>query len=247
MTKLFPPMTNRLNPGYPFFIFAYWVVAFIFLPLLCPIIATAFGGTLTHRFWTECAYYICNAVVLFYIMREYLVDAFLEVRFNPKSILLTTAAAVGMMLLSIFFSTILLTLFFRSPMLIIDVLPLVEMTVMVTPGRLVMEHPLIATIFLSTVVPFAVCGLFYAPGFSPICCKKPWLAYLVVSFVVLLPALFDVFWRGDAWFVLVAFAVRLPIHLLACWSYQKTDCIWTAIFSIGLINLLMSLLSIAFS
>lgn len=247
MVKLFPTMTSRPEPGYPFFIFAYWVIAFIGLPLLSPILAVAFGGTITEYFWTECVYYIINAAVLFFIMREYLIDGFLEVQINPKAIFLTVAATVGMMLISIIVSALALAVFSYSPWYILDSLPLVEMTVLVSPGRLVVEHPLIATLLLSVVVPFGICGLFYVPGFAPICCKKPWLAYLVMIFVLFLPVLFDILWRGEPWHVLLIFAIRLPIHLLACWSYQKTDCIWTAIFSVGAVNLIMSLVNMLFS
>jgi membrane protease YdiL (CAAX protease family) len=36
----------------------------------------------------------------------------------------------------------------------------------------------------------------------------------------------------------------LPIHLLACWSYQKTDNVWTPLISLALINLLASVAQI---
>jgi membrane protease YdiL (CAAX protease family) len=57
----------------------------------------------------------------------------------------------------------------------------------------------------------------------------------------LIPAIVDILWRGDAPFVLTGYLVHLPIHLLACWSYQKTDNVWTPILSLVTTNLLLSI------
>lgn len=40
--------------------------------------------------------------------------------------------------------------------------------------------------------------------------------------------------------VLSGYLVQLPIHLLMCWSYQKTDNVWTPLISLAVVNLLAS-------
>ena len=55
------------------------------------------------------------------------------------------------------------------------------------------------------------------------------------------PPVRDILWRGEAALVLSGYLVNLPIHLLACWSYQKTDNVWTPIFSLAATNLLLSI------
>ena len=44
--------------------------------------------------------------------------------------------------------------------------------------------------------------------------------------------------------VLSGYLLSLPIHLLACWSYQKTDNAWTPMVSLGIANLLISVAQI---
>jgi membrane protease YdiL (CAAX protease family) len=58
----------------------------------------------------------------------------------------------------------------------------------------------------------------------------------------LIPSVVDILWRGDAAFVLTGYLVHLPIHLLACWSYQKTDNVWTPLITLAVTNLLTSII-----
>ena len=51
----------------------------------------------------------------------------------------------------------------------------------------------------------------------------------------------DILWRGNAPFVLSGYLVQLPVHLLACWAYQKTDNVWTPLFTLAATNLLASI------
>ena len=76
------------------------------------------------------------------------------------------------------------------------------------------------------------------------CYKKPWLAYLCIAVITLIPPVVDILWRGEATLVLSVYLIRLPIHLLACWSYQKTDNVWTPLVSLVITNLLTSVTQI---
>ena len=62
-----------------------------------------------------------------------------------------------------------------------------------------------------------------------------------VAGITLIPPIVNILWRGDAAFVLIGYLVQLPIHLLACWSYQKTDNPWTPLITLVIINLLTSI------
>ena len=104
-----------------------------------------------------------------------------------------------------------------------------------------LNQPIIGTIVLSVFAPFSICILFYCLGFAPVCNKKPWLAYLCVVGLTLIPPIINILWRDEVVLSLCGFLVQLPIHLLACWSYQKTDNVWTPILSLSVTNLMLSI------
>jgi hypothetical protein len=116
------------------------------------------------------------------------------------------------------------------------------MSVSHTPLAAIEFAPIFGAIALSVFAPISICALFYCLGFAPICNKKPWLAYLCIGIITLIPPIIDILWRGDAALVLSGYLVQLPIHLLACWSYQKTDNVWTPMVSLAITNLLASIL-----
>ena len=133
-----------------------------------------------------------------------------------------------------------LTLFGFDIMNMLESLPVVEMSVSHTPLFLIELQPIIGAITLTVFAPISICALFYCFGFAPVCCRKPWLAYLCIAIITLIPPIIDILWRGGAEFVLSGYLVQLPIHLLLCWSYQKTDNVWTPLISLMVINLLAS-------
>ena len=124
----------------------------------------------------------------------------------------------------------------------LECLPIVEMSVSHTPLFTVELQPIFGTVALSVFAPISICALFYCLGFAPVCYHKPWLAYLCVAAITLIPPVIDILWRGEAAFVLGGYLVQLPVHLLACWSYQKTDNVWTPMLSLAITNLIASIL-----
>ena len=102
-------------------------------------------------------------------------------------------------------------------------------------------EPIFGAITVSAFTPISVCALFYCFGFAPVCYKKPWLAYLCIAVITLIPPVIDILWRDQPELVLSGYLVQLPIHLLMCWSYQKTDNVWTPLVSLAAVNLLASI------
>ena len=245
MRKIFPEMLESLNRGLVFCIFAYWIFCFVLLPFAIPVIAYGSWDNLELVSWIEIIYYVINGVVLIGILKHYLADAFLNVQINTKGVMKTVAITCVLMvawvgLLALAFGRL------QAPEVVLDFFPVSEMGVAMTPGLLTRTRPVLGTICLTCLVPFTVTGLFYATAFAPVCCNRGKLGYLVVAAVLLIPAIFDIVWRGDAGFVLLDYFLRLPVHLLACWSYQKTDTVWAPIFSLSAFNLLMSVANLVF-
>jgi len=106
------------------------------------------------------------------------------------------------------------------------------------------HQPIRGTLSLTLLAPFCICCLFYAPSFSPLCASRPWAAYLVMSVLVLIASFFDIYWQLGIVGALIVYIIRLPVHLFARWTYQKTDNIWTPMFALVGFNLLTSLATI---
>lgn len=232
-------MLNCLGKGYVFCIFVYWILGIVLFPMYMPFIGYGLWDDLDAISWVEIVYHAINAVVMILAMKEYLSDAFFEVRYNTKGVLKTVATACELML-----AWGLISAFLSGQMWVIDAFPISEFSVALTAGFLVENNPVFGTVCMTLLVPFGICGLFYATGFGPVGYKNTKLAYLTVSVLLLLPSLFDILWRGETFFVIFTYALQLPVHLIACWSYQKTDCVWTPIFALAGFNLFASIVSV---
>ena len=127
---------------------------------------------------------------------------------------------------------------------VVNVYPLSEMTVALTSGYLVEIQPLFGTLSYSLFTPFVVVGLFYVSGFAPVCRRSHWLGYVVVTALLALPVAFDILWRGEAETNLFLFLLHLPMHWIACWSYQKADTVWAPITTLAIFNLGASLIAL---
>ena len=215
-----------------------WV--FIMVPTLMPFLGIGLWDQWEISVWLEIGYHVANGIILLFIIFGYLKDeAFMvttEFRFYLKHILLTIGLILGVEIAWI--RTLYLGGFNLQEML--ENLPVTEMFISHTPLFLLDLQPICGTIVLSVFTPISVCALFYCPCFAPLCNIKPWLGYLGIAVITLIPPIIDIMWRGDAAFMLVGYLVRLPIHLLACWSYQKTDNLWTPLLSLAGANLLLS-------
>ena len=246
MKKVFPEMMECLHGGYIVGIGFYWLICFVFLPFVLPVIGFGIWEDSQLISWFECGYYIINGLVLAAFLKEHLSYTWFQVTMEKKDFLQTVAIAVGLMLAWVVLSALVIMELFGSPYDVVNIFPISEMGVALTPGWLVMNNPILGTICLSVFVPFSVTALFYATAFAPVCCKtmSPWLAYVAVSLVLLLPTLFDIFWREGTYLTFLSYFLRLPVHWFACWTYQRTDTVWAPVVSLAAMNLVMSVVCI---
>lgn len=244
MKRMFPEMNECLSWGYVVCTMAWGIFAFWLLPFFLTLVSAGSGENMTVIAWIECVYYLINALVISRVLKEALSDGFLFVWTDKKEILGTGLTAFGAMVVYILLIAQPLSNYvFKQHLL--DVLPISELSASMTPGFMVYNIPIPGIICMTVLVPFTVTGLFYATGFAPVCCRNRWLGYLTVAGVLLLPALFNILWRGNGEFVLYEYLIRLPIHWIACWAYQKTDNIWMPIFSLAAVNFATSLMNVA--
>ena len=246
MKKLFPEMTVRLDTGHMICALAYWLLCFLLFPFFIPILAMGVQRDRTVLSWVEIVFCAINGGVMIGVLKEQLSDGVLSIQVTLKGfrkLFWICLAATGLMVAYSILIAPLAGFLAGVPMdYSLNFFPITEMAVAVLPGAAVYENPIFATAVFSALSPFAVCGLFYAPVFGPICCRSRWLGYPAIAVLLALPAAFTWFWRGQPEVWIAWYLYQLPVHLLACWTYQKTDNAWAPIISLGMFNLISSLL-----
>lgn len=243
--RVFPEMYERVDKGDQVKIWLYWISCFVLVPQYMPLLLMGLWDNLTVSSWAECILFTLNAVVMFAMLREPLADSFYMLRLDIRTILKTVGLAWLLMIPFWFLAFEICNILTAMPLYALDIFPVTETTVTITAGYLIENLPVVGTLCVTLIVPFGVCGLFYASSFAPFCCHKRWLGYLTVAVALLVPTLADILWRGDASYNMAAYLARLPVHLLACWTYQKTDNMWSPILCLGGWNLLTALAYLA--
>ncbi len=241
MSQLFPPMTSKPEKIKVFSLIPCWLIVFVLIPIyIMPLLGLGLWEEWETSVWLEIGYHVLNGVILLALMFDYLKEEWFMVTTDVGHYLKHVALTVGLILGTELLLVSVLPLFIPDTVFMPEYFPMVEMSVSHTPLFVVQLEPIFGTIVLSLFAPISICSLFYCLGFAPVCYKKPWLAYLCVAVITLIPPVVDILWRGDAAFVLIGYLVQLPIHLLACWSYQKTDNVWTPLVTLAVTNLATS-------
>ena len=127
----------------------------------------------------------------------------------------------------------------------LSVLPLPEMELQMLAGEQIFYSPILGTVCMVLLVPVSVSCLYYAVGFAPLAEKRPWMGYAFLMLVAAIPRIVNMltFWAaGDE---LVLYLFQLPVHLIACWTYQKTDTVWTPMLTLAGANLAACLCRLA--
>lgn len=240
MNKIFPAMYSKPSTSKIIALIPCWVWVFVLFPMFMPFLGFGIWEQYELSVWLEISYHVANGIITLFIISDYLKDDWFMVTTDLRFYIKHIALTVGLVIIAEFVLLGPLTLFGFDIMNMLESLPVVEMSVSHTPLFLIELQPIIGAITLTVFAPISICALFYCFGFAPVCCRKPWLAYLCIAIITLIPPIIDILWRGGAEFVLSGYLVQLPIHLLLCWSYQKTDNVWTPLISLMVINLLAS-------
>lgn len=247
MKKLFPTMLDKPDNRAVNFGFAYGIVCFFVLPFILGFSTMRTRGQ-SYEIWLEMGYHLLNFLLLLIFFLPYLRDSFLLVQVRTK-IILKTALFGGMVValykiclpyISAYFGNITLAdTAFGSYITN-------ESDLLFYSTAVIAEEPIWGTLCMSLLTPFTVSCLFYGTIFAPACVSRPWLAYLLIAFTQLLIRLTLAFCLWPFQEEMMIYLIHLPVHLLACWSYQKTDTIWTPIFLHMTANLILAPFTLAY-
>ena len=137
----------------------------------------------------EIAYHVINFLVAIWIFKDYLKESFLNVRIDTKGFFKTVGTCVTLMITFAFFMFRLFLLQGDELMAMaaFGILPLAEVDLFTLSSYVIIMNPIFGTVCMVVLVPFSISCLYYATSFAPVCCSRPWLAYLVVAVVIAFP------------------------------------------------------------
>lgn len=240
MNKHFPTLTERPEVNNSIAALFYQVVAYFSLPFLLLLLLQG-GQDGVHRVAAalELAYHAFNFFVALFIFREYLTDTWADFRYGYQKLMKTVSLYTGLIML---IAIVLNALFGFSGgtagLLAYGTLPLTEVDLFVLPCDVVATFPLLGTLCMGFLTPVAISCLFYGAVFAPICYTRPVLAYVAMAVFLAFPRFCNAatFWDPATEWTL--YFTQLPLHMIACRAYQKTDSIWAPILTLWIVNLL---------
>ena len=176
-----------------------------------------------------------NFVAVLGMFFRYLRDSFWNVQMNTKNVLKHAGIGAGCMVAVWLVCTVAGTLLENTTVLM-GSLPIAEGETYGFTLAMLLQKPTFGLPVIVLLAPFTIACLFYATVFAPLAYQKPWLGYVVMAGVLLLPKVANgmAYWNwGEE---MVIYLVQLPIHMIACRIYQKTDTIWTPIIALMMAN-----------
>ena len=241
MGKFFPHMYDSPEPNQSVGGFTYGVVPFLVLPFTLTLLTIGIKDTAPYV-WLEYLYQAINFTAMFVIYRSYLRDSWLNVSINVRGVVLTCLAG-GFAILCLYAGYVyaaFFELFPKAETVFFGALPMVGIELMMLPGSLLLNGGIPAAVVLLVLGPITTSCLFYATAFAPLSVagKRFW-SYIAVAALVAVPRFVTYFtvWGGHKEVAL--YLAQLPIHFIACWTYQKTDTIWAPIFTLAGVNLIV--------
>lgn len=221
----------------------YWIVCYILIPFVTTVIAAAFQWDLAAVAWVDIVTYLINFICMLTLFRGYLSDSFLNVQIQKASFIKTVLIAIGLVFLAEF--GIVIHGLQADWNAVLWAYPISETSVLFDTAAVVLKNPIFGTLCMVVLTPITVSCMFYGTVFAPIANSRPWLGYVIMAAVLMLPRLFNSWWLAIGSGEWVVYLLQLPVHMIACWAYQKTDTIWAPIVTHSTANLLMSLVFLA--
>lgn len=238
MSKYFPHMYDSPETGQSVAGLTYGAVPFIVLPFTLTLLTIGIEDTAAYA-GIEFLYQAINFLAMFVIYRTYLQDSWLNVSIHPKKVLavsLGAAAVIAAIYIESFFAAY-RGIYPQAEMVFFGILPMTGIELMLLPGDFLLEGGILAVLFLVVLGPVITSCLFYATAFAPLCVAgKRVLAYVSVAAMLAAPRIVTYFTVWGGWKEVELYLAQLPIHFLACWTYQKTDTVWAPIFTHAMAN-----------
>lgn len=237
MDKVFPRMTDRPEARQIVGGGVYWVFMLIGLPFLVVLMTAALGSTEGTAMGMYIAYCVVNLICTILIFRHYLEESFWNLRLDPKRFFVSVG--LGLAVFGVLEVILIIAGMMAQDPLLFVCFPVAEPLMGVSSPYWVLSQPIVLGLAVMILAPITTCCLYYAVGFAVPAQDRPWLGYLIIVLMSVLPAVLLVTSGGrEPATGVIYFVSMLPFHLCACWVYQRSDTIWAPIAFQTVINLL---------
>ncbi len=223
---------------------SYSVMAFFVLPFILLLLMQGSFHNQAITAGMEIAFHVINFLASVLIFGGYLREGLQNFRFDPVPVL---KAVLLYSLLALFVAAVFFFLgWLLRPewqfLLSFGALPLAEMELFTLSANLLSMSPIWGALCLILLAPVTSACLYHSTVFCPIANSRPLLAYLIMALYLALPRLVNALTFMRPTEELILYLIQLPIHLLACRTYHRSDCVWGAILTLMLSNLIAFLL-----
>ena len=239
-SKWFPEMYDRPENGSVAGSAIYWFICYFMIPFVTLFLSWALSSDLSVVIAVDLITYAVNFLCILGLFRSYLADSFWNVRTETSHFVITLLISTGTVLL-IELALMQIGVYFDWYETF-TAYPISETSVVSSTIVALYAHPLLGVLCMTILTPVTVSCMFYGTVFAPIATKRPLLAYAVTAALMLLPRMLSSWWLGVGNYDIAIYLLQLPVHMVACWSYQRTNTIWAPIFTLGITNLLISVL-----
>lgn len=217
----------------------YSGICFFWLPFILLLMLDGLQDNIVVISWFEIVFHIVNFALIVGLFKEYLYDALDNLRLHRKVVIRTILIAIGLMLavMELWFALLQRTqsgIFFLASF---GTVPMSEMDLFSLSADVVCANPIFGTLSMVVLTPVTLSCIYYAVGFAPAYNVRPWLGYLVVAAVIAFPRICNATTFWDPTEQLISYLTHLPIQMIACWAYRRTDTIWTPIILHAATNL----------
>ena len=239
MRKKLPVLLDRPETQVVGVTAIYSVICFFSLPFILLLTLGGFEDNIVVISWLEIIFHVLNFVVMVGLFKDYLYEAMDNLRIHKKEVIRTILIAMGLMLvvMEVWFALLQRTgsdVFFIASF---GTVPMSEMDMFSLSADVVCANPIFGTLCMVVLTPVTVSCIYYAVGFVPAYNVRPWLGYLVVAAVIAFPRICNAATYWDPAQQLISYLTHLPIQMIACWAYRRTDTIWTPIILHAATNL----------
>ena len=217
----------------------YSVICFFSMPFILMLMLGGFEDNIFVISWFEIAFHLLNFGVMVGLFKDYLYEAMDNLRIHKKEIIRTVLIAAGLMLavMELWFALLQRTGSLAYYIASFGTVPMSEMDMFSLSADVVCANPIFGTLCMVVLTPVTVSCIYYAVGFVPAYNVRPWLGYLVVAAVIAFPRICNAATYWDPGEQLISYLAHLPIQMIACWAYRRTDTIWTPIILHAVTNL----------
>lgn len=249
MERCFPTLTERPEINNSIAALVYQVVAYYSIPfLLLLLLQGGRDGIKQVAAAVEIGYHGFNFFVALFIFREYLSDTSLSLKQDLKRCMSTIWISVGLIfVVSLVFYNLFSGSFSLWWLSAHGSLPLTEVELFVLPKDVILTYPVLGTLCMVLLVPITVSCLYYGAVFAPVCYTRPILAYVAMTVFIAFPRYCNAVTFWDPTEQMILYITQLPLHLIACRAYQKTDSIWVPIAIHTIVNFFACALILLFS